>query len=66
MLKSIPGNNGKNDSDFTNCLLAGSNVKYGVGRAKEEHAPSEKFNNTNVYEKKMKLAHKKASMPEFG
>ena len=25
IMKQIPGNNGKNDSDFTNCLLAGSN-----------------------------------------
>ena len=24
IMKQIPGNNGKNDSDFTNCLLAGS------------------------------------------
>ena len=30
ILKAIPGNNGKNDSDFTNCLLAGTNSKYKV------------------------------------
>lgn len=36
ILKAIPGNNGKNDSDFTNCLLTGTNAKYKVSAKKAE------------------------------
>ena len=35
ILKAIPGNNGKNDSDFTNCLLTGTNAKYKVKKEAE-------------------------------